>query len=188
MGFVKRVLDSLSTGFVGLCICLGFWADIPVPKDKLENAVSTTIPLGAALLPWLVLGATVLFAVHTARVCFAWVTDRLRDGPSVRKFKALAPRTRHCREILVRYCDARSCGEGEHAFQYSQANVEVRQLLDELTGLGIPTRPFDKVQERERLPFFISYFTGMESLATNGNLRHARDGTMHQRYHPGESE
>ena len=183
MRFVKRVLNSLWVGFVGLCICLGFWADLPAPKDKLESAVSAIIPVGAALLPWAVWGATVFFAVHTARASYAWVADRLRGGPSVRKFQALAPRARHCREILVRHSDAQSCdeGEGEHTFQYSHANVEIRQLLYEFTRLGISTPTFNKVQEREQLPFFISYFTGMESLATNGNLQHAKDGSMQQR-------
>ena len=61
-------------------------------------------------------------------------------------------------------------------------------LLHSFRDLGLSVPEFDNVQDEKRVAYLISYFTGMESLATNGNLRYARDKTMHQRYDPVEQQ
>ena len=186
MRHIWRVLSSLWAAFVGLVACLSFWADLPVPKDRLVDAMSSAIaPLGAALLPWVVWVSTLYFGLRIIQAFGLWVIDRWNDGPSARRFQSLAPRIQSCRERLTEYLDLPGPeGEGENIFQRSRANVEVRMLLHEFQDLGISITEFDNVQDEKRVAYLISYFTGMESLAAGGHLRPARDKTMHQRYGP----
>ena len=190
MRHIWRVLSSLWAAFVGLVTCLSFWADLPVPKDRLVDAMSSAIaPLGAALLPWAVWVSTLYFGLRIIQAFGVWVMDRRNDGPSVRRFHDLAPRIQSCRELLTEYLDLPGpAGGGEQVHQYSRANVEARMLLHSFRDLGLSVPEFDNVQDEKRVAYLISYFTGMESLATNGNLRYARDKTMHQRYDPVEQQ
>ena len=187
MRLIGRWLASLWTAFVGLGACLGFWADLPVSKDALVNAVSAIVPLGAALLPWVVWISTLYFGLRIIQAFGVWVIDLRNDVPSARRFQALAQRVKSCRVQLTDYLDLPSPeGKGEDISQRSRANVEVRMLLCEFQDLGISTPEFDNVQDEEKVVYLISYFTGMERLAAGGHLRHARDKTMHQRYDSAE--
>lgn len=179
MRLVSKVLSSIWTAFVALSICLGFWADLPVSKEPLVEALNGLAPLAAALLPWVILGFTAYFVLSVAYRIAQWGIDRLNDGPSVRKFQKLAPRAEHCmRQLLPWASDVNSMSEGDQIANSSLANVEVRQLLAEVRKLGIWEPEFKNVNDRSHVRFLISYFAGMQSLAFHGNLEAARNRSM----------
>ena len=109
---------------------------------------------------------------------YQWIVDRLNDGPSVRRFRALAAKLRNCQEILLLFFDAPTPSEIERSANASSINVQIKLVFEELSELDIWFPPFQDVRSHEEIGPLASYLSGMGTLAETGNLIHARTGTM----------
>ena len=174
----KTVAKLLTTAHavVGYSIILSsYLANFPVSSSRIEQSVEALWPLGSALMPWIVWGGLIFCLVVLATRLLAWIVDRLNDGPSVRRFHNLTQRLRFCRSILVSLHDFGGfLPEGERASRYSEALWEAGLTMKELEELRIPIPESTRIPDKESLIRLIGYFTAMEALAANGQLRHAR--------------
>lgn len=108
-----NILARLPT-VVGFAVtCLGFLVDFPVAKDGLQDSVSALSPVVGESLPWMAWGGLVICMVVLGMWLYQWIVDRLNDGPSVRRFRALAAKLRNCQAILLLFFDAPTPSEIE---------------------------------------------------------------------------
>ena len=171
------ILSSTWTGFAVLAVCLGFFADFPVGRPKLEASVSTVLPIGAALLPYLAFGGS----IYGGGLILAWVyrhiVDRVNDGTSVRKFQALAVRIGKCNSALIAHLESwplRSRIYGETSYA-SRLIAELQFVLEQLADLGIPVPPLGDIDIGEHGQPLVAYLATMQTYAKNGELRRARE-------------
>ncbi len=152
---------------------LAIYVDFPIAKDRLLEDVRTFTPIGAAILPYLLLGVVASLGGYLlwliARAGIVYVLDRHRDGPSVRKLKSYLPLIADCKNSLT-----------DEMPLYFQSEIDERnsvlteKLITLATGmnqLGIWT-PFGVPEFNKKL--WIVYLSRLQVQATYGNLSGAR--------------
>lgn len=175
MRWLRSLFSSAWAGFVILAICVGFLADFPVGRSKLEDSVSTILPIGVALLPYIALGGTVYATGVIGRWALKRILDLLNDGPSVRRFQALATRIQTAQSGIISYLGPSlwSSTYRDTAFA-SQLITELQLLLEQLTKLGIRVPPSAEINIEERGQLLVAYLARMRTFAERGELHHAR--------------
>lgn len=173
---MRKLASSLWTAFVAFSVCLGILADFPKGRGVLEEELNNLLPLAAALLPYIAIAGVVYGG---GRIGLWMVSEGiyvLTNGPTIRKFEALAPRLRECRTGLVNLLDNNYFLESEY-YKRSiniQWMVEIRLVLRQLVRLGIPAPEFKPPGTNGQARFWVGYFVAMERFAANGELDHAR--------------
>ena len=164
------------TSFVVLSVCLGFFADFPVGRAKLEDGMNAIHPIGAALLPYIAFAGAISGGVQIVLWVVRTGIDLLNDGPSMRKFKALASAIRDCKVDLITYLEITYLSSEVFAKtdRETRLTVEVKLLMDQLEALKIPVPDFRTIGNQEQWKFLVAYLASMETLASSGNLKHAR--------------
>ena len=102
--------------------------------------------------------------------------DLLHDGPSMRKFKALASAVGDCKRDLLTHLETTylSSDVFTKTERESRLTVEVKLLMDELQALKVPVLDFSHIGNQEQWKMLVAYLTTIEMLARSGNLSHAR--------------
>ena len=158
------------------CACLGFLADFPGGRSKLEDSMSAILPLGAAFLPYLALVGVIYGGGQIASWVVRTSRDLLQDGPSMREFKALASAVGDCKRDLLTHLQTTYLSSDifTKTERESRLTVEVKLLMDQLQALKVPVFDFSHIGNQEQWQMLVAYLTTMETLAQSGNLSHAR--------------
>ena len=160
-------------------MCLGFLADFPIGRDKLEDSVNAIHPILAALLPYIAVFGVIYGSGLAGRWLFLKSVDFRNDTSSVRKFQALGVRIgNHKRGLISRledplagYVSFRPFSNASHE---AQLTLELEFILGQLKQLGIPVPDFMPLKEQHQWQALVTYLATMQQLAKNGYLKRAR--------------
>ena len=163
--------------FCGLATLLGAWTDSQ-GFLTVGGSVSAVTTVGAAVLPYVLFCGALYFGGILAAQGFKRVRYHWQDGPSVDKFRALAPRLSMARSRLQRHYMNRGTSVGDQPVvsDASALMVEFSGLLGQLLELGVPVVDAKRYMEgtARGLRFQMSYVSALAELASEGHLRRAR--------------
>ena len=154
--------------------------------------MNAIFPIGAALLPYIAFAGV----IYGGGLIASWVVrtsrDLLQDGPSMREFKALASAIGDCKCDLLTHLKTTRLSSDVFAktARESKLTVEVKLLMDQLKALKVPVPDFRQIQigNQEHTLFLVAYLSSMETLASSGNLKHARQSQFGEQVMPPTSD
>ena len=176
MRWFRSLFSQTWMSFVVFCVCLGFLADFPIGRDKLENSVNAIHPILAALLPYIAMFGVIYGSGLAGRWLFLKSVDFRNDASSVRKFQALGVRIGNCKRDLIShledpYLSFRPFSNASHE---AQLMGELEFVLGQLKQLGIPVPDFMPLKEQYQWQALVTYLATMQQLAKNGYLKRPR--------------
>ena len=175
----------------GTGVLLGLLVDFSAVADRMSAITS----VGGAVLSSLVTFG-IIFAAGTLGTWFAmwsakWVPSLWNDGPSVKRFRALAPQLRALRTRATRHYENRGgafIGSFPTVSEGASISADFSQLFNRLAALKILV--FEALSYRDDTPrgrrFWVAYLANMEHLARWGSLKSARNPEIpHLTWHSG---
>ena len=179
MRWLQSLLRSTWAAFVILAVCVGFLADFPTSRSKLEDSMSALLSVGVALLPYIAFGGI----LYSSGLIGTWTVKRIldwkNDGPSVRRFQSLAASIEKYNGELIVYLEMppgfRTYRETSFA---SRLIMELRFVLEQLAGLRIPGPALGNIDIDEQGQPLVAYLAMMQTYAKNGELHRARQNNF----------
>ena len=172
-GRIRSFLNSVWTIFVGLGACVGFWADIPIEKSRLDDTVSTLFPLAAVLLPYVIFAATIYFGGK----CLLWsynVAMFLKaGGPAREHFSTYQPQIDGLLRLLRIFRRAEEENEMDIEIE-AKLLVELAYFARHMEKLNVWAPPIDPVARNNVKPW-VEYLVRLDVLARHGYLKEARE-------------
>ena len=180
MRWLRTRLSPTLAGFVILITSLGFLADFPVGRSRLEDSVSSIFPIGAALLPYIALAGVIFGGGQVSPWIIRKSIELLHNGPSVRKFRALEGPLQQCKHHLIEYVETPSSSSLSRVSDHSALIVELNLVIRQLIELDIQVPDFGYLINRERSRSWVAYLAATEELAKSGRLQDAREGNVYK--------
>jgi len=177
---LRTQLSPTLAGLVILVTSLSFLADFPVGRSRLEDSVSSIFPIGAALLLYLALAGVVFGGGQLSLWIIRKGIDLLRDGPNVRKFRALEGPLRQCKHHMIEYVETASSYSLGRVSDHSALIVELNLVVRQLIELNIQVPDFGYFTNRERSRTWVAYLSAMEELSKGGRLQDARESNIYR--------
>lgn len=177
-------------------VLLGILSDFPFSTTELKNALHDALPIGEALLPWVVLAGALLSVGYLAGAIYLWVLDIRTLGPQRRDLIRLHPGILSYKELLT---DLTRRARSDIPYELredvlSDAKTRVEALARSLNQLGIPTPPVNiaiegiHLVDYEGVRSWIRFLIPLALHAGGGDIRQARRvGETHANRPEGET-
>ena len=174
--WAKKVLVSVWAAIVAEIVLQGILQSFPFDNTPLIESVKDFWPIGAALLPWLLYGISVFYALVILNYARKWYIDRYEGGPEKRAFSSLYPDIQYCKEQWCLYNESFSRYQANQTSAISNI-VTIISLLDKLRielhkiDIDIPNLDLRVPQQRLSVVGFLSI---LEVYASSGDVDRAR--------------
>ena len=159
--WTKEVLGSVWAAIVVEIVLQGILQSVPFNNTPLIESVKDFSPIGAALLPWLLYGISVFYALIIINYIYKWVIDRYQGGPKRRAFSALYSDIDHCKTQLIIFDNPYSPYRAEQTLAFSNY-ITIVSLLDKLRvelhkkDIDIPILDINIRKQRQSMVGFLS--------------------------------
>ena len=175
--WTQNVLLSLPTAIVVEIVLQGILQSFPFDNAPLVDGVNEISPIVADLLPWILYGISVLYALVILTYVYRWVFDIWKGGPKRRAFSALCSDIQQCKYLLIqsnRPIAHISIDETEAYSNIITAASRLSKLRDDLCKIGI-TFPTSHINEPDNRKTLVGFLSALEVYANSGDFEGAQE-------------
>ena len=174
--WTQSILGSLPAAIVIEVVVQGILQSIPFDNAPIIDGTNYILPIGAALLPWILYGISVFYALVILNYARKWFIDRHEGGPKKRAFHALYSDIIRCKNQLIEFDKRLILYRIEQTSTLANL-ISIVSRLDKIRvalckmNIDIPTLDLNVSEHRQSMVGFLSF---LEEYASSGDVDRAR--------------